>query len=194
MRKIGHRDYFWQNDLVRLRWLQESDWEMFYVNRFDTPARLLVDYIVELPPTEKEAREVIETFTNPETIRKNTMLAIEDLEGNVVGAINLNSVNERNGTFSIGLQIDGQHRGKGYGTAAMKLMMKYAFEERRLNKYYGSVLDGNVASAAMLKKLGCQQEGVRRQMIYSGGMHHDEILFGLTRDDYEKLRQMALCY
>ena len=114
------------------------------------------------------------------------MFSIETLEGINIGAINLNSIDERNGTFSIGMIIDGHHRGKGYGTSAMNILLKYAFFERRLNKYYGSVLDGNIASATMLKKLGCKEEGVRKQMVYSGGKYHDEILFGLTKDEYKE--------
>jgi len=82
------------------------------------------------------------------------------------------------------MQIDRDHRGKGYGTAAMQLVLRYAFMERRLNKYYGHVLEGNIASATMLKKLGCEQEGVRKQMIYTDGRYHDEILFGLTKERY----------
>lgn len=36
----------------------------------------------------------------------------------------------------------------------------------------------------MLKKLGCIQEGIRRQMVYTDGKYFDEILFGLTKDEF----------
>jgi RimJ/RimL family protein N-acetyltransferase len=82
------------------------------------------------------------------------------------------------------MQIDRDHRSKGYGTAAMRLLLRYAFFERRLNKYNGSVLEGNIASATMLKKLGCREEGRRRQTVYTDGRYWDEILFGLTREEF----------
>lgn len=66
------------------------------------------------------------------------MFSIQTLEGTTVGGLNLNSIDERHGTFSIGMQIYPQFRGKGYGTAAMRILMGYAFLERRLNKYEGS--------------------------------------------------------
>jgi RimJ/RimL family protein N-acetyltransferase len=113
------------------------------------------------------------------------MFVITTLDGKSVGGVNLNSIDEKNGTFSVGMQIDRDHRGKGYGTAAMLIVLRYAFYERRLNKYYGSVLEGNLASAAMLRKLGCVEEGRRRQMVYSQGRYFDEILFGLTRSEFE---------
>lgn len=70
------------------------------------------------------------------------------------GGINLNSIDERNGTFSIGIQVDRDHRGKGYGTSAVRILLRYAFFERRLNKFNTYVLEGNEASAAMMRKLG----------------------------------------
>jgi len=184
MREISYENYFWQNDLVRLRGVQENDWELGYVNSFDTPARVLVNYQVELPPTVKDAQCNNNLWLDFDQSHGRIMFTIETLDGTNVGGINLNSIDERNGTFSIGIQVDGAQRGKGYGNSAMQLVMKYAFLERRLNKYYGSVLDSNIASAAMLRKLGCKEEGIRRQMVYSNGKYHDEILFGLTKDEF----------
>lgn len=112
------------------------------------------------------------------------MFTIENLNGENVGGINLNSINERNGTFSIGIQIDRDHRSKGYGTRAVHILLKYAFFERRLNKFNDYVLEGNVASATMLRKVGCIQEGGRRQVFYTNGQYLNTILFGLTKEEY----------
>lgn len=89
----------------------------------------------------------MESFIDFKTGTGRIMFTIENLNGENVGGVNLNSIDERNGTFSIGMQIDRDHRGKGYGTAAMRIVLRYAFFERRLNKYYGHVLEGNIASA-----------------------------------------------
>jgi len=112
--------------------------------------------------------------------------AYETLEGKYVGYVNLNSIDERHGTFSIGIQINSDDCGKGYGTVAMRIIMRYAFNERRLHKYYGSVIEDNIASAAMLKKLGCVQEGIRREQIYMNGRHWNEVLFGLTSYEFNE--------
>ncbi|MFK7697763.1 GNAT family N-acetyltransferase [Paenibacillus sp. HJGM_3] len=68
------------------------------------------------------------------------MFTIESLDGENVGGINLNSIDERNGTFSIGIRIDRDHRGKGYGTRAVHILLRFAFFERRLNKFNDSVI------------------------------------------------------
>ncbi|MBO7746983.1 GNAT family N-acetyltransferase [Paenibacillus sp. MWE-103] len=182
MRNIDYTNYFWQDEAIRLRAIQPEDWESHYINRFDTPARRLLEYSVELPPTVLEAKAFAENFSDFSSNR--LMFTIENLNGENVGGINLNSINERNGTFSIGIQIDRDHRGKGYGTRAVHLLLKYAFFERRLNKFNDSVLEGNEASAAMLRNVGCIQEGIRRQVVYTNGRYYDSILFGLTKDEY----------
>jgi len=184
MKDINYSAYFWQNDLVRLRSIEDDDWELHYCNRFDTPGRRLVNCLVELPPTEKEAVEFVEQFKDFPADCSRMMFTIETLDGENVGAVNLNSIDERNGTFSIGMLIDRDHRSKGYGTAAMKLVFEYAFFERRLNKYYGSVMNGNIGSATMLEKCGCVREGVRRQMFYTAGKYHDMILYGMTSVEF----------
>jgi RimJ/RimL family protein N-acetyltransferase len=182
MRDIDYSNYFWQDEAIRLRAIQPEDWENHYINRFDTLARRLLECAVELPPTVTEAKSFAESFSDFSSNR--LMFTIENLNGENVGGINLNSIDEKNGTFSIGIQIDRDHRGKGYGTRAVNILLKYAFFERRLNKFNDYVLEGNEASTAMMRKVGCVQEGVRRQVFYTNGRYFDSILFGLTKDEY----------
>ncbi|MFX3649635.1 MAG: GNAT family N-acetyltransferase [Paenibacillus sp.] len=191
MREIDYSQYFWQDDQIRLRALREEDWEDHYYNRFDTPARRLLECAVELPPTHVEAKNFTENFSDFSLTKGRIMFTIVNMDGENVGGVNLNSIDERNGTFSIGIQIDRDHRGKGYGTRAVRILLNYAFFERRLNKFNDYVLQGNEPSAAMMRKLGCVQEGVRRQVIYTDGKYQDLILFGLTKDEFMEKEGLA---
>lgn len=184
IQKIDYSNYFWQDDKVRLRAIQPEDWEGDYISKFDTPARRLLECAIELPPTISGSKKFAEENTDFASTNGRIMFTIEILEGKSIGGINLNSIDERNGTFSIGIVIDKEYRGKGYGTSAMKILLKYAFLERRLNKFNDYVLEGNEGSAKMMKKLGCVQEGVRRQVVYINGQYLDFIMFGLTKDEF----------
>jgi RimJ/RimL family protein N-acetyltransferase len=184
LKDINYANYYWQDEKIRLRAIEPEDWEGHYYNRFDSPARRLLECAVELPPTVSEAKKFAETFSGFSPGSGRIMFTITTLNDENVGGINLNSIDERNGTFSIGIQVDQNHRGKGYGTRAVRLLLRYAFFERRLNKFNDYVLEGNEASACMMRKLGCLQEGVRRQVIYTDGKYHDLILFGLTKDEF----------
>lgn len=184
MRKIEYDNYFWQNSLVRLRAWSAEDWEWDYYNSFDTSAVKLADFRVQLPKTVHESKNYSEKIANLSNNNGRIYFAVDTLEGTHVGRINLTNIDEINGTFQIGILIDRDYRGKGYGTAAMKILLEYAFMERRLNKYCGSIVEGNIGSSKMHKKLGCHQEGICRQNIYMSGHYVDEILFGLTKENY----------
>ncbi|MNW48951.1 putative ribosomal N-acetyltransferase YdaF [compost metagenome] len=190
MKDIKLDNYFWQDEVVRLRAIQPEDWEEHYNNRFDTPARRLLNYVVELPPTIAEAKSFAEEFADFAKSYERIMFTIETMNGENLGGINLCGIDERNGTFGIGIQINRDDRGKGYGTRAMKILLRYAYFERRLNKFNVSVLEGNDASAMMMQKLGCVQEGVRRQIVYSNGRYHDEILYGMTKEEFEQINNI----
>jgi len=184
MKPISYENYYWQNELVRLRAGTFEDWEDAYVNMFDSKARFLLQEEIELPPVAEIVQEKAKEFAGFNEQTGRLMFTIETLDGIAVGGLNLNGIDERNGTFGIGIQVGIEYRGKGYGTAAMRILLKYAFLERRLNKFNVWCVEGNVSSIAMLKKLGCIQEGVRRQIVYSGGRYLDGILFGLTKDEF----------
>ncbi|GGH60584.1 hypothetical protein GCM10008014_35270 [Paenibacillus silvae] len=184
MRTIDYSQYYWQNDKVRLRAIEERDWESSYAAGFDSPARILLECAVELPPTISGAKQFVEQNAAFSSTNGRIMFTVETLDGEIIGGINLNSIDERNGTFSIGIVIDEPYRGQGYGTSAMEILLGYAFLERRLNKFNDYVLEGNEGSARMMRKLGCVQEGVRRQVVYIHGKYMDFILFGLTKDEY----------
>ncbi len=184
MKPISYDNYYWQNELVRLRAWTPEDWEASYPSLFDSPARFLLDEEVELPPVMATWQEKNRNWGNFNLETGRLMFAIETLAGETVGGLNLNSINERHGTFGIGIQVHTGERGKGYGTAAMRIVLRYAFLERRLNKFNSGCVEGNTASAAMHKKLGCVEEGIRKQMYYHEGRYFDLWLFGLTRDEF----------
>ena len=187
MREIVYDNNYWQNELVRLRAWNEEDWEWDYYNSFDTPSARFASYVVDLPSTVSESKKYSEKVANLFVNNCRIVFGIETLDGVLVGRITLFLDDDRNGTFGIGIKIDRDHRGKGYATSAMKLLLKYGFMERRLNKYTSSVLEGNEASIKLHKKLGCEQEGVLRQNVYTDGRYCDEIYFGLTKEDYLKI-------
>jgi RimJ/RimL family protein N-acetyltransferase len=184
VKPISYDNYYWQNELVRLRAWTAGDWEASYSSLFDSPARFLLQEEVELPPVMVPWQEKNMNWANFNAETGRLMFAIETLAGEVVGGLDLNSINERQGTFGIGIQVHTGERGKGYGTAAMRILLRFAFLERRLNKFNSGCVEGNAASAAMHKKLGCIQEGIRRQMYFHEGRHFDWWLFGLTRDEF----------
>lgn len=184
MKEINYSKYYWQNDMVRLRPSTLDDWNDFYYNYFDNETRFSFNSEIELPLTEEGAKKHWQTFIDDANYTK---FAIETIDGVSIGGMNLFGIDERNGTFGISIQIDRIYRGKGYGIAAMKILLDYTFNERRLHKYQTGLIEGNIASETLLKKLGCVKEGVIRGSIFHQGRYWDEIQYGLFAEEFNAL-------
>ena len=185
MLNIDYSNYYWQNDKVRIRPIKLEDWKEHYLNVFDSEAEFLLDSEIKLPFDEKISEEHWKNWYG-EGFNKNgrIRLTIETLDGKNVGSYNLAGIDERNGTFGLGMRINREYRGQGYGTSAMKILLDYAFNERRLNKYQSFVIEGNIASETMLIKLGCIKEGVIRGTTFHKGKFWNEIHYGLFAEEF----------
>ncbi len=176
--------YFWQNEKVKLSRATVEDWDLFYSNYFDSDARFLLDSEVELPRDEDNAKEFWKQFVEDTEKSDNFIFTISSLTGEKVGSAYLNSIDERNGTFGIGMIIDQNFRGKGYGAAALLILFEYAFNERRLHKYNTGVIKGNIGSETLVKKMGCKQEGLIRETIFHEGGYREEMRYGITAEEF----------
>ena len=181
-----YEKYYWQNDKVRLRAHRSEDKcdDYPYEENLDSEMWALCSEEMVLPIATKEIR------TNDEIVKneKPPTFAIENLDGDYIGGIRFNEINERHGTFDIGLMLWHNYRNKGYGKAAMKIILEYAFNERRLNKCNADCIDCNIASISLMKSLGFQQEGCVREDRFFNGKFHSRLLFGLTANEYNSQR------
>ena len=182
---MDYSKYFWQGDIVRLRPLHIDDAESAFEGMLDSPARQVLQLGIELPHSIERWRQFLEKYADCKDVEGIIIFAIEDLEGKNVGGISYFSRNRKNGTFSMGLDIDAPYRGKGYASDAARILMRYAFHERRYQKCNSACVDVNEPSIRFHKKLGFMQEGQRRRHIFFNGQFHDDILFGLTREEFD---------
>lgn len=178
---MKYRNYYFQNDKIRLRLWEPRDAENGYMDELDSKCMAAVQEEVPLPG---QRRDVALSGDSAEPNYSAPAFTITDLDDNYLGHIHFNYINERHGTFSLGLVITESQRNKGYGKAAMELLIKYAFEERRLHKFEGYCLENNVASTHMMKALGCMLEGTSRECVFMNGQYHNRLIFGLTSDEY----------
>lgn len=101
------------------------------------------------------------------------IVALQD-NGNAIGTIILSDIDQKNATGHIHIKMskDGG-RGKGYGTDAVNTMVRYAFEELRLNCIYANILSYNEASIRLFERCGFKKDGVLRQRVFKKGHFYD---------------------
>ena len=113
------------------------------------------------------------------------LFAIENQPGEHVGGISFHSRHRKNGTFGFGVNVQREHRRKGYAENAVRILLKYAFLERRYQKCNSACVAINEASIQLHRKLGFVEEGRRRRHMFFNGQYHDDVLFGMTREEFE---------
>ncbi len=175
----------WQGERVRLRAIESEDWE-FFANWDQDSETARHCYFVPPPKSKRAAREWAEkeALKLPENDELN--LVIETLSGATVGSINSHSANRRNGTFSYGVAIHPAQRGKGYASDAIRILLRHFFLELRYQKCNAHIYSFNHASIELHKRLGFQQEGCLRRQVFTNGHYHDELIFGITCEEYLK--------
>jgi RimJ/RimL family protein N-acetyltransferase len=182
---VDYSRYFWQGDTVRLRPLRIEDAEQSFVDSLDSPSRQLLQLGIELPTSVEILRSSLEKYVGCKDADGVIVFVVETHEGVDVGGISLHSRDQKNGTFSFGIGIDREHRGKGYAEDAVRILLRYGFWERRYQKCNSACVHTNEASIRLHKKLGFVEEGRRRRHIFFNGEYHDDVLFGLTREEFD---------
>ena len=186
---LDYSHYFWQGEKVRLRPLRTEDAEQSFTDSLDSPSRQLLQLGIELPTSVELQRSSLEKYVGCRDADGVIVFITENVEGLNVGGISLHSRHEKNGLFSFGIVISREHRRKGYAEDAIRILLKYGFWERRYQKCNSACAHTNDGSIALHRKLGFIEEGRRRRELFCNGKYYDDILFGMTREEFDAQRR-----
>ncbi|WP_458461304.1 GNAT family N-acetyltransferase [Paenibacillus sp.] len=84
---------------------------------------------IHFPRSEEGTKAWAENQSAYSSNGDNVFMAIETLDGTLVGSISTNSCNLRCGNFKYGVSIFREHWRKGYASDAIKILLRYYFEE-----------------------------------------------------------------
>jgi len=108
----------------------------------------------------------------------------------LIGSVGLHRVHLVNRSAELGIMIgDKSYHGRGYGSEAVRLMVRYGFEELNLNRIDLHVLAHNLRAICCYQKAGFVHEGCLRQAMFRNGHYEDEYRFSMLRDEWERGRQ-----
>jgi [ribosomal protein S5]-alanine N-acetyltransferase len=86
---------------------------------------------------------------------------------------------------TIGYYVDRACVGRGYATRAVRLALRFAFEEASLHRVQGAVIPDNPASARVLRKAGFHPEGRASNYIKIAGRWRDHDIYAITKEDWD---------
>ena len=114
------------------------------------------------------------------------------VRGALVGEVVLSDVSPENRSAALRIAIWRRgSRDKGFGTAALRLVLDFAFVRLSLNRVELEVYASNPRARRVYEKLGFVAEGVRRQALWWDNEPVDAIVMALLAADYRSSRQAA---
>jgi RimJ/RimL family protein N-acetyltransferase len=84
----------------------------------------------------------------------------------------------------VGCTVATEHQGRGYATEALTAVVGHLLIRRGLHKVSAECDARNIASAALLRRVGFRQEGLRREHTWIKGEWTDDLLFGLLAREW----------
>jgi RimJ/RimL family protein N-acetyltransferase len=87
--------------------------------------------------------------------------------------------------WGIGIVLAPEFRGRGSGSAAQRLLVRYLFAHTQVNRVEATTEITNVGEQRALEKAGFTREGIQRGATYRAGRWHDQVTYSVLRDEVE---------
>jgi ribosomal-protein-alanine N-acetyltransferase len=121
-----------------------------------------------------------------------SLLVCDAADGSIVGVMNLSQIVM--GPFRsafLGYYALEPFAGRGYMTAAMPALLRYAFDEVGLHRVQANVQPGNTASIALVRGAGFHREGFSPRYLFIRGAWRDHEQWVMLADDEPAVRDSA---
>ena len=120
-------------------------------------------------------------FKNKDGIR---WAIIRKEDNTLIGTCGFNSWVKRSSRGEIGYELGQEYWGKGYATEALKEVIRFGFEETRLNRVEAFVVPEASRSINVLEKLNFKKEGTLREYGYWNNRYWSEHVYALLRKEW----------
>lgn len=162
-----------ENNGIYLRLLTSEDTENIIKWRNSDKVRKHFIY-QELFTRESHERWIFEMIDTGKVIQ---MIICEESSDTPIGSVYIRDIDKRHKKAEYGIFIGADAaRGRGYGTAAAKLMMQYSFQEIGLHKLFLRVFADNIQAIKSYEKAGFVKEAYLKDEVYVENQYRDIVL------------------
>lgn len=164
------------NDILMLRALDPTDLDALY--RWENDVDLWNTSATITPFSRKQLWDYIENYDGDIFRTRQLRLMIEEIHSKeVIGTIDLYDFDPINNRANVGILIDKNYQGKGYGKMALDILENYCREYISLNQLVAVVATDNTLSLSLFRSLGYKEVGVMESWLKRGVQFCDAILF-----------------
>lgn len=137
----------------------------------------------EFTRTVDEERERIERVLASD----NSHMLVAVVDNEVVGVCAcFGGVRAHRRTTGLGITIQAAWRNQGIGTALMEAMIQWARDNPAVHRLDLSVYTHNAHAIHLYRKLGFQEEGVRKEAYFKDGQYLDGLVMAMLFDAPEQ--------
>lgn len=112
--------------------------------------------------------------TMVETGKVVQMIICDSASDKPLGSVYIRDIDRHHNKAEYGIFIgESDARGRGVGTAAAKLMLRYCFEEEKLHRVYLRAFAENMQAIKSYEKAGFLREGLLREDVCIEGRYRD---------------------
>ena len=174
----------YRGKLVKLRAYREEDIERAVEFINDEETKKFLDTAIPFPITKWQEEEWIKSRKSNKDFTYD--FAIEDLEtGKYIGGCSINHCDVKNRNCTIGIMLgDKDYWGRDYGSDALKVLIKFIFEEVNMDKIKLGVFSFNARAIACYKKCGFKECGRRRKSEFIDGKYYDRISMDILKEEF----------
>lgn len=135
------------------------------------------------PYSRADAQEFVERVREQWSADEAYVFAILDQASDTfVGSMGIHPESQHH-SATVGYWIGKPYWGRGFATAALRLLIRFGFERLQLNRIEAGHLAGNAASGRVMQKAGMRCEGKRRQSQFHRGQFKDAVWYAIIRSD-----------
>jgi RimJ/RimL family protein N-acetyltransferase len=180
------------NELVRLRPLALSDLDhvMTWVNDPDIVGNFAA--FSGEPFTREQERTYLEKLL---ASKQDRVFSVErSADGAYLGQVGIHQIFDRSRVGRLACIIAARaEMGHGYGSAAIRGVLDWAFLEARLHKVWLMCFKENVRARGIYGRIGFVEEGVLREEYLHRGVYHDMVRMSLLEREWVARGSPAAC-
>lgn len=105
----------------------------------------------------------------------------------MIGTCGFTKIDTANNSGEIGYVLNPDFHRQGFGSEAVRAVLKFGFEELSLNRIEARFMQGNEASLALMRSVGMTFEGYMRDLILVKGSYRTVGISSMLRSEYEKM-------
>jgi len=171
-----------EDSLTRLRPLRMADCAA--ILRYAAAPEIARNTFVPHPYPPQAAQEFVQQSQAKWRAGEAYVFAIlEQASGQFVGCMGLHPAPAHN-RAEVGYWIGKAFWGRGLATAALRLVLRFGFEDLQLNRIEAGHFVHNPASGRVMAKANMRREGLRRDYVWHHEKYKTVIWYAILRRDY----------